>query len=52
MAPRGFFLQSDTFHGADFYAGDEADRIREWLAKDARHRPSANATVVDGAETR
>jgi hypothetical protein len=42
MAARGFFLQSDRFDGAEFYLGDEATKIKEWLlAEEARPRLSA-----------
>jgi hypothetical protein len=42
MAARGFFLQSDCFYGAEFYLGDEATRIREWLlAEESKPRLSA-----------
>ena len=42
MAARGFFLQSDLFYGAEFYLGDEATRIREWLlAEESKPRFAA-----------
>jgi hypothetical protein len=46
MAARGFFLQSDGFYGADFYGGNEATRIRDWLVENARPRASAPAEGV------